>query len=160
MAAKPKASELLQVLVKMFSYFQDVRLIFDALDECGDHTRAIAKHIKELGSHEAGNVSLAIFSRDETDIRDFFAPPVSKHIEISAHTEDVEQYVRTEVESRLDNKKLRVRNPSLKEEIVTKLVSKAGGMWVNEYAILSLIQSDFNLPGSVGLPANSTLWTG
>lgn len=128
MEAKPKAQDLLVVLKKMVCVFEHVRLIVDALDECGDNTRTVAKLLKEMACCETENVSLALLSRDETDIRDIFAPPFSKHVEVAAHTEDVEQYVRTEIENRTQEKKLRIRNPELKEEIVRRLVDKASGM--------------------------------
>jgi hypothetical protein len=128
--AKPKAQDLLVVLKKMVCEFEDIRLVVDALDECGDNTRIVAKRLKELVSCDAGNLSLALLSRDETDIGDVFEPPFSTHIEIAAHVEDVEQYVRTEIENRTREKKLRIRNPALKEDIVRRLIDKASGMYV------------------------------
>jgi hypothetical protein len=50
------------------------------------------------------------------------------HIEIAAHTEDVEHYVRTEIEDRLKKKKLRLKSSNLKDEIVRQLVTRAKGM--------------------------------
>lgn len=128
MATKPKSQDLLMVLKKIASAFDDVRLVVDALDECGESTRAVAKFLQELASCETQNVSLVLLSRNETDIRDLFAPPFSQHIEVAAHTEDVEQYVRIEIENRTREKKLRIRNPDLRDEIVRHLVEKADGM--------------------------------
>ncbi|PSN71685.1 hypothetical protein BS50DRAFT_234023 [Corynespora cassiicola Philippines] len=128
----PDAKDLLSLLKKMICVFDDVRLVVDALDECGDNTRLISNLLKELASSDGANVSLALFSRDEADIRDILTPPFSKHVEIAAHTEDVEQYARADIENRVLEKKLRVINPELKEEIVLHLVEKADGMfrWV------------------------------
>lgn len=125
---KPKAQDLLIVLKKMVCEFDDVRIVVDAIDECGDNTRSMAKRLMELASCESENLSLALLSRDEVDIRDVFAPPFSAHIEIAAHVEDVEQYVRSEIEKRTQEKRLRIRGPALKEDIVRTLVGKANGM--------------------------------
>jgi hypothetical protein len=126
--AKPKAQDILMVLRKMVCEFDNVRLVVDALDECGDNTRLVAKQLKELVDCESRNLSLALLSRDEVDIRDVFGPPFSAHIEIAAHVEDVEQYVRTEIEKRTKERTLQVRHPALKEDIVRTLVEKADGM--------------------------------
>jgi hypothetical protein len=128
--AKPKAQDMLVVLKKMACEFDDVRLVVDALDECGDNTRAVAKQLKDLVGCESGNSSLALMSRDEVDIRDVFGPPFSAHIDFAAHVEDVEQYVRTGIEKRTEEKRLRIRDPALKEDIVRTLVAKASGMLV------------------------------
>jgi hypothetical protein len=128
METKPKVQDLFMVLKEMACVFEDVRLVVDALDECGDNTRTVVKLMKELACHETANVSLVLLSRDETDISDVFAPPFSKHIEVAAHVEDVEQYVRSEIENRTEDKKLRIRSQELREEIICILVEKANGM--------------------------------
>jgi hypothetical protein len=126
--AKPKSQDLLVVLKKMVCEFDDVRLVVDALDECGENTGVVAKRLKELAGCESGNLSLALLSRNEIGIHNVFAPPFSFHIEIAAHVEDVEQYVRAEIEKRTQEKTLRIRSPALQEDIVRTLVSKARGM--------------------------------
>jgi uncharacterized protein (UPF0261 family) len=128
--AKSKAEDMLVVLKKMACEFDDVRLVVDALDECGDNTRVVAKRLKELAGCESKNLSLALLSRDEVDIRDVFGPPFSVHIEVAAHVEDVDQYVRTEIEKRMEEKRIRIRDPALKKDIVRTLVEKASGMLV------------------------------
>ncbi|KAF2113185.1 hypothetical protein BDV96DRAFT_601378 [Lophiotrema nucula] len=127
--SKPKADEFSQVIEQMASCFDDLRLIVDGLDECGDCTRAIAKLLRGLSRCSTSNIALALLSRNEPDISDVFSPPHSEHIEVAAHTEDVEHYVRTEIETRTEDRKLRIRNAALKEEVVSRLVAKAQGMF-------------------------------
>jgi uncharacterized protein with gpF-like domain len=69
-----------------------------------------------------------LLSRDEPDIREEFQSPFCDHIEIAAHTKDLEHYVRTEIEARRKKNRLRIKTETLKEEIVNQLVSRANGM--------------------------------
>jgi len=114
----------------MSDFFEDVRLIVDGLDECNDNAGEVASELRSLGDGHAV-ISMCLLSRDELDIRTKLQAPMFDHIEIEAHTQDVEHYVRTEIEERLKNKKLRLKNSDLKDEIVHQLVTRANGMLVS-----------------------------
>jgi hypothetical protein len=111
----------------MSSTFEDVRIVVDGLDECGSSTVDVLEAFKSV-IHEHETISLALLSRDEIEIREELGPPVCEYIEIAAHTKDLEHYVRSEIENRINRKKLRVKSVDLKEEIVFQLVSRAKGM--------------------------------
>jgi hypothetical protein len=123
----PEVEELIDLLRKMSNYFEDVRLIVDGLDECNEQAGEVARKLKSLGSDHAV-ISMCFLSRDELDIRTELDSLMFGHIEIAAHTEDVEHYVRTEIEDRLKKKKLRLKSSNLKDEIVRQLVTRAKGM--------------------------------
>lgn len=124
---KPEAEELTSVLQQMAATFYDVRIIIDGLDECGESAGMAANLLSGLVSDGVGNIFLAIFSRDEIDIRSHLNP-LCQHIEIAAHSKDIDHYVRTEIESRTEKGRLRIKNPALKDLIINELVSKAQGM--------------------------------
>ncbi|KAF7672905.1 hypothetical protein GT037_008856 [Alternaria burnsii] len=128
----PEVDELTDLLRKMSDHFEDVRLIVDGLDECNEQAGAVASTLRSLGDGHAV-ISMCFLSRDELDIRTELEAPMFEHIEIAAHTEDVEHYVRSEIEERLKKKKLRLKSRELKDEIVHQLVTRAQGMfrWVS-----------------------------
>jgi hypothetical protein len=123
----PEIEQLIQLLRNMSSTFEDVRIVVDGLDECGSSTVDVLEAFKSV-IHEHETISLALLSRDEIEIREELGPPVCEYIEIAAHTKDLEHYVRSEIENRINRKKLRVKSVDLKEEIVFQLVSRAKGM--------------------------------
>lgn len=126
---KPEVKELTQSIRDMSSIFEDVRLVVDGLDECGDEAGAASQALRSLvADHDS--MSACFLSRDEPDIFEVLQTPFCSHIEIAAHTKDVDHYVRTEVEERLGKKQLRLKSNELKEEIIRQLVSRASGMLV------------------------------
>ncbi|CAN9456830.1 unnamed protein product [Alternaria alternata] len=123
----PEVGELVDLLRKMSNYFEDVRLIVDGLDECNEQAGEVASTLRSLGDGHAV-ISMCFLSRDELDIRTELEAPMFEHIEIAAHTEDIDHYVRAEIEDRLKKKKLRLKSSDLKDEIVRQLVTRAKGM--------------------------------
>jgi hypothetical protein len=123
----PDTDELIVLLQAMSATFEDVRIVVDGLDECGDHAGEVIVALKFVISAH-GTISLSLLSRDELGIREELGPPTGEFIEIAAPTEDLEQYVRTEIEERIRKRKMRLKTNALKDEIVTHLVSRAQGM--------------------------------
>jgi hypothetical protein len=70
---------------------------------------------------------LVFLSRDEQSIREHLEEDF-EHILAEAHKEDVERFVRADIEQRLASKRLRVRDLSIKERFVRALVDKSQGM--------------------------------
>ncbi|CAN9442142.1 unnamed protein product [Alternaria alternata] len=123
----PEVQELIELLRNMSKLFEDVRLIVDGIDECNENAGEVARQLRSLGNDHAA-ISMCLLSRDELDIRTELQAPMCDHIEIEAHTEDVEHYVRTEIEDTLGKKKLRLKINDLKDEIIHQLVTRAKGM--------------------------------
>ncbi|KAK2609594.1 hypothetical protein N8I77_003090 [Diaporthe amygdali] len=127
---RPDVSGLQRILKDMVKSFDHVYLIVDGLDECGDNTNNVIDDILDiLGCSD--NISTAFLSRDEDNIRDRLEEDFSG-VEIAAHTEDITEYVTSEIEKRIGNKSLRIDDLSLKDEILERLVEGAKGMfrWV------------------------------
>ncbi|OTA68801.1 ankyrin, partial [Hypoxylon sp. EC38] len=128
----PSPDRLLEILSRMSSFFDQVFVVIDGLDECDTHIDEVVENLTELSTLRShGIITTALLSRDELQIRlqletDF------KHVDIEAHTEDIQLYVASELEKRTSSKKLRLRDLALKDQIMTQLVNGAKGMfrWV------------------------------
>ncbi|KAM5343515.1 hypothetical protein ACJ41O_012052 [Fusarium nematophilum] len=130
--ADPSVARLIEVVQDMRTSFTQVYLVVDGLDECGDHVETSVEILVDLASSSNDDtINLALLSRDETPIRERVDPGF-RNIEIEAHTDDVQHYVTTELDQRISSKKLRLRDLGLKDQIMTRLVSGAKGMfrWV------------------------------
>ncbi|KAM0796420.1 ankyrin repeat-containing domain protein [Usnea florida] len=123
--------ELRDLLVEMASNFNDVMIIVDALDECGTQNKKVTKLLSSLnGSGKIGNFKTLFFSRDEQEIRDVLEE--YDQVSIAAESSDLRLFVGAEIELRIRNKDLRIKDISLKEDVMKRLVEGAQGMfrWV------------------------------
>ncbi|KAK1520788.1 uncharacterized protein CCOS01_10907, partial [Colletotrichum costaricense] len=124
---KPGPKDLLDPILTIISVYAKVFIVLDGLDECGDNVAEVAEAIKFL--FEASfSASIAVFSRDEPVIQDEFAAEFA-HIEIAAHTEDLDIYIRAEMAHRRQPHNLSIQNPLFAEEIRHQLVNGAQGMF-------------------------------
>ena len=150
-ASEPTLDELRPVFAAITKQFNCIFLVLDALDECTDEQRkdmvdflkwvivdpgtmdppsAIHDTTTITHSQNQGTVKLFVTSRKEPDIsRAFRAFP---KIEIEAKTvdKDIEVYVSTQLEQRLQDGRLRLRDGSLKHKILRTLIGKSNGMYV------------------------------
>ncbi|KAM6539852.1 hypothetical protein FALCPG4_001605 [Fusarium falciforme] len=122
--------ELRAVISKMSKLFRQTIIVVDGLDECGENTDSVLDSISEL-SMSTTTTSLALFSRDELNIR-IRLHEEFEEISIEAHKEDIELFVRAEMEQRIQNNRLKVNNLKIKDEIGEVLIMRANGMfrWV------------------------------
>lgn len=119
-------SGLQRILKDMIKSFANVYLIVDGLDECGDNTDNVIDGILDIVEC-SDNISTAMLSRDEDNIRCRLEDDFTG-IEIAAHTEDITEYVTSEIEKRISNKSLRIDDLNLKGEILERLIDGAKGM--------------------------------
>lgn len=75
---------------------------------------------------EAKNIKSLFLSRDDPDIRLVLKGFV--HISIAASSNDLRLFVQAEIELRTRNKDLRIKDQTLKEEIMKRLLDGADGM--------------------------------
>ncbi|PSN59505.1 ankyrin [Corynespora cassiicola Philippines] len=130
---EPDPVALLRLMESMATHIKDVRIVVDGLDECGDGMSDVSGLLKDLVCDcQTKNISLALFSRDEAAIMSNIQE-VAEHIEITAHTEDIDHYIRTEIEKRSKKSPYLFRSKDLKDLIVSELTTKAQGMfqWVS-----------------------------
>lgn len=122
----PTVPGLQNTLSAMLRRYDRVYLIVDALDECGNHVNDVVDGIVSWAERER-LLSIALLTRDEADIRTFLEDGYER-VEIVAHTRDVAEYVSAQIEERIRTRRLRFHDPTLKGEILTRLVNGAGGM--------------------------------
>lgn len=121
-----QTKRIIEVVQTMITHYERVYIAVDGLDECGASVAELLQSLKQLarGSH----VNMALFSRDEADIREELSDYPC--IEIAAHTEDLELYVLAQMENRKRLGRLAVRNPEFHEHIRHTLIEGANGMSV------------------------------
>lgn len=122
---KADSDDLRALVGKMSEQFDQVIMVVDGVDECGDSMDEVAETLSDL-ANSTNLISMAIFSRHDaaiaSQIGDF------KRISIEARSGDIDLYVRAELESLVRRSRLRVTNEILKDEIREALVEKAHGM--------------------------------
>lgn len=115
--------ELVRLLKKLVSKFDEVAIIVDGVDECVD-PGAVALALSELVSQSA-TVRLLIASRDEQIIRQQLGD--FKQLSIAAWSEDLKLYVSSEIQER-SRKGVLTKNAALMDEIMEALITGAHGM--------------------------------
>ncbi|KAM7191966.1 Ankyrin repeat-containing domain protein [Naviculisporaceae sp. PSN 640] len=135
----PDVDDLLKLLEGICGLFDKVFIVADGVDECGKSATAVAEALCELGTR-VQSVNLAVFSRKEEDLAatlsgEFGPNHVDtefEHVNIAAHTDDIQLYVSSEMKSRRELRAIGNRNPELCRMIHDRLVNGAGEMfrWV------------------------------
>ena len=120
----PGEEELSVLLRQMISYFDEVAIIVDGVDE-SEHPGIVAQTLSSLVTQCAA-VRLLVSSRDEVAIRGQFEE--FEHLSIAARNEDLKLYVSAEIEDRVRNGSLKIKSTALKDEILEKLINGAQGM--------------------------------
>lgn len=109
-------------------HFQTTMVVVDGLDEITNNRADVTRALRSLNI-EGGQIKTLFASRLEIDIgyelEDFV------QVSIAAMSSDLRLYVASEIERRTTEKRLRIRDPSLKDHIMTTLVDGADGMYVN-----------------------------
>ncbi|KAI9648079.1 hypothetical protein NHQ30_002708 [Ciborinia camelliae] len=118
--------QLCSLLRDISHYFDNVHLIIDALDECGHGRSRIVELLTELSAGDNSNIKIILTSRPEPDIERHLSEFIK--VSIEANRSDLELYVHSEMEVRLRDERLIIRDQKLKEEITQRLVNEAQGM--------------------------------
>ncbi|KAH6991909.1 hypothetical protein EDB82DRAFT_427570 [Fusarium venenatum] len=130
LAAIAGVDRLASTISSMIKTFRQVLIVVDGIDECGDEMGSVTM---SLAAFTTLNIpaSVALFSRQEPDIGARMGDNVTE-ISIEAHTEDIEMYVRAELEKRIQSRQLRLGHSETKEKIAEELIGRAHGMfrWV------------------------------
>jgi ABC-type antimicrobial peptide transport system ATPase subunit len=116
---------LMEVVQTEISTFNRVFIVIDALDECEEQVRGgICDLLSKL--NDGKNVSCLITSRN----LDTIAQEIGRHrrLEITAHSKDIETYIRQRISQSNSLGRHIKRQPSLVDEIISNVITKAGGM--------------------------------
>ncbi|KAF7919569.1 hypothetical protein EAE99_008421 [Botrytis elliptica] len=124
------AEHLCELLRNISRYFDNVHLVVDALDECGDGRLDIVRLLTELNATKDSNIKIILASRPEPDIESHLVDFTK--LSIAAHRNDLELYVHSKIECRLRETQKIPWNQELREEVAQRLVDEAQGMfrWV------------------------------
>ena len=134
-------SEALVDLLKAVSLsFDSAMIIIDGLDECGANTPDVVEALVNLNEDEDTTIKTIFLSRDEIEIRERLERYTK--ISIAASSSDLRIYVGAEIEIRTRKKKLRIKDQSLKEHILERLVEGAEGMYVLCFSVFDTIMSE------------------
>lgn len=121
--------DLRDLIVSMVLDCKCVMIVVDALDECDSQTWDVVDLLASLSvPRENCDVRTLFLSREEQEIRELLVDFVK--VSIAAQSSDLKLYVAAEVETRTRRRQLRIKDQSLKEHIVERLVAEADGMYV------------------------------
>ena len=142
--SQPTCDELKTVFLAIAASgrFSRIFLVLDALDECAlDQRKDLCEFILSIANTTSitntnsgqGIVKLFVTSRKESDIERAFRQKSIPTIEIEAAkvNTDIEAYIKAQIDLRLENHSLRLKNINLKNKILDALTAKAGGMYVS-----------------------------
>ena len=114
------------LLLEMTNCFEQALVIVDALDECRQDRSSIVEVLAGLNVAGETTIKTLFASRRETDIELHLSD--YEQISIAANKVDLEIYVASEIEVRIRKKRLRLRDPGLKDVIMERLIGGAQGM--------------------------------
>jgi hypothetical protein len=100
-------------------------IVVDGLDEISEDRASITRLLQSL-KVSSTTIKTLFASRPEVDIRDELEDAMQ--ISIAARSSDLRLYVAAEIEKRTKERRLRIRDPDLKEHIMKTLVDGADGM--------------------------------
>jgi len=125
---RPHTTEALcQLIRKLSEYFETAMIVVDGLDEITNDRAGVTRLLRSLNT-VGGHIKTLFASRPEVDI----GYELEKFVQVSiaAMSSDLRLYVASEIERRTKERKLRIRDPNLKDHIMTTLVDGADGMCV------------------------------
>ncbi|KAF4449222.1 hypothetical protein F53441_7464 [Fusarium austroafricanum] len=130
LSREPEATDLRDTISKMIMTFHQVLVVVDGLDECGDEMSSVTACLSDLAALPEP-ATVALFSRNEMQIRSRIGRHYTE-IPIEAHTKDIENYVQSELEQRIQSWRLVLRKPETRDAIQHELIDRAHGMfrWV------------------------------
>ena len=119
--------DLRGLVVEITSSFNNAMIVVDALNECGAQSKAVTRLLSKLNSSGGVcNIKTLFLSRDEEDIRENLDG--YEQISIAARSSDLRLFVAAQIELRIRNRDLRIKDESLKQDIMERLVEGADGM--------------------------------
>jgi hypothetical protein len=131
-------SDHLTLIKTMMPCFQHVFVIVDALDE-SDNPEAMVQVFKELlsSSSAKGKVHIFLTGREEIDLERALEPLSPIRISTSQNIrKDIYSFIDSEVDDRVVQRKLKLRDADLATTIKQSLFTAADGMYVPQLALV------------------------
>lgn len=125
----PSIDDLCQLVRFMSEQFDNARIVVDALDEIGEKKRGqVVDLLGNLVGAEGSELKILLTSRDEIDIRKAVNSFKYQAVNIEAKDTDLRLYVEFELNKRISTGVLELYEPTLKDSILQRLSTEAGGM--------------------------------
>ena len=121
---RPVLQEWLQVLRLLINEFSDVYIVIDALDECNEADRTRRTLIQELG--QTPGLAILYTSRYLGDIAQLLQG--TAQLELRAVDADIARFVDYQITQESDLMGFCRRDPSLRNDLIEKIVKQADGM--------------------------------
>lgn len=125
-------TECVSLIVQLVDLNLQTTIVIDALDECNTVTRhELFRALRTIIVTSTSLVKIFVSSRNDDDIELEFSGEPNISIGVTDNVADIELYVRAEVERCIADKRLlkgKIED-SLKELVISSLISKAGGMY-------------------------------
>ena len=153
--SQPSTETLTLTFENMVDTFDQVRIVFDALDECNTR-RELLQWIEDLMRSRAGYVQVIATSRKVPDIESALVQFVPADAIIPMQQSLVDEDIAAYVSARIRNDKGLQRwreRPEMQRKIESKLMEKADGMYVEDPTCLKR-ESKARI-GFDGLPVSS-----
>jgi ankyrin repeat protein len=124
--------ELCELIVDMATNFEKVALVVDGLDECEGFVASVTSYLADL-ARRSQQIKMLLSSRSLIEISEQVED--YQRISIAARNSDLVLFVGEQIGERMKPKSLhplRIKDPTLKGEILDTMVRKADGMfrWV------------------------------
>tara|TARA_R110002003_G_scaffold189_1_gene14686 strand:- start:4089 stop:6695 length:2607 start_codon:yes stop_codon:yes gene_type:complete len=137
-------------------HFESIYIIVDAIDEYADVESLMAQLLSLGGKKGLEKVKLLVTSRTNTSIEEQFADSgedyLAMQLEPSLTNSDIVKYIEGEVKKMIVGRKLKLRDPTLRQEIIKKLSEKSDGMfqWVKcQLDVIRSLKSDKAIRGAL-----------
>ena len=126
-------SDLLDLLKTLSCHFISTFIVLDALDEVND-VAPYLKGIEDLHDcvSQDSTIRVLVTSRNELSIERSMVKQEALQLQITSKNiqGDLADYIQDQIETRVSDGRLKLRNPQLKEEIISILTANANGMLV------------------------------
>ncbi|KAH1982336.1 hypothetical protein KXW88_004630 [Aspergillus fumigatus] len=128
-SAHASLTELREAFSTLVSDCSGVYVVIDGLDDAANASDALQLLLMLL-VQVSPVMKLLVISRPEPDIRRFFHSHPQFELTEDITQPDVRRVVTTRVQSACEDKKIRVSDPNLRQEIVDALVSSSSGVFL------------------------------
>ena len=119
---------LQECISECFNWFETTFIVLDALDESSD-IDALMSQLLCLGHQGRKKIKLFVTSRTSTTLEELENGYLAIALEQSLIYADIFKYVEGEVSCAVSRQKLKLRDPTLQQEIISVLSTKAQGMF-------------------------------
>ena len=120
---------LVNIFCSSVAILSDLYIIFDGLDECDKAVwRTMLRLFKQLAAIRQTNVKVFMTCVEEGSVAHSLNGFAKVQLSPSVTSADIKAFVQSSVRLKIEDGELKIRNPSLEQDIVSELVLKANGL--------------------------------